>query len=114
MILGNNTSKLKPKVADSFVTKEKNNSLWIHTSNLIPIQITDLKIKNFADFYPELKGLKKQIILKILKEIGSNKNNSFFTILPYIKGDKYQAKKRYFEKFILKISGKSYKGKVSA
>jgi len=110
----NNTLNLKPKIADSLITKEKNQSLWIYTADCVPILIADIKKRNIAACHSGLNGLKKQIISKTLKRlegIGSKKNNLIIAIGPSIKGDKYQVKTKDVEDLIFQISGKSYKGK---
>ena len=89
----NNTLNLKPKIADSLITREKYQSLWIYTADCIPILIADIKTRNIAACHSGLKGIKKQIISKTLKRlegIGSKKNNLIIAIGPSIKGDKYQ------------------------
>ena len=95
----NNTLDLKPKIADSLITKERSQSLWIYTADCIPIIIADINTRNIAAFHSGLKGIKKQIISKTSKRlagIGSKKNNLIIAIGPSIKGDKYQVdKKRY-------------------
>ena len=62
-----NTLNLKPKIADSLITKERCQSLWIYTADCIPILIADIKTRNIAACHSGLKGLKKQIIAKTLK-----------------------------------------------
>ena len=93
----NNTLNLKPKIADSLITKEQYQSLWIYTADCIPIIIADTKTRNIAACHSGLKGIKKKIIQKTLRRlegIGSKKKNLIFAIGPSIKGDKYQVEKR--------------------
>ena len=47
----NNFLDLKPKTADSLITKEKNQSLWIYTADCVPILIADKKTRNVAACY---------------------------------------------------------------
>ena len=101
----------KPKVADSLIKKEKNQSLCIYTGYCIPILIADIERRNIAAFHPGFNGLKKQIISKTLKSlegIGSKENNLIIALGPSIKGDKYQIKKKDAEELIYQISGKAY------
>ena len=110
----NNTLNSKPKVADSLITKEHYQSLWIYTADCIPILIADIKTRNVAACHSGLKGIKNQIISKTLKrleEIGSKKNNLIVAIGPSIKGDKYQVEKKSVEDLIIQLTGKSLMGK---
>ncbi len=105
-----NTLSLKSKIADSLITKEKNQSLWVYTADCIPILIADSKTRTIAACHSGLKGLKKHIISKTLKRlegVGSNKNNLIIAIGPSIKGDKYQVKKKDVKDLIFQISGGS-------
>ena len=93
----NNTLNLKPTIADSLITKERYQSLWIYTADCIPILIADIKTRNIAACHSGLKGIKKQIISKTLKRlegIASKKNNLIIDIGSSIKGDKYQVEKK--------------------
>ena len=84
-------------MADSLITKEKYQSLWIYTADCIPILIADIKTRNIAACHSGLKGIKNKIISKTLKRlegIGSKKNNLIIAIGPSIKGDKYQVEKK--------------------
>ncbi len=106
-----NASNLKTKIADSLITKERNQSLWIYTADCIPILIADIKTRNIASCHCGLRGLKNKIISKTLKKlerIGSNKNNLIFAIGPSIKGDKYQVKKKDVEDLIFQLLRESY------
>jgi len=106
----NNTLNLKPKVADSLITKDKYQSLWIYTADCIPILIADIKTRNIAACHTGLKGLKKQIISKTLKRlegIGSKKNNLIFAMGPSIKGDRYQVEKKDVKDLIIQLIGKN-------
>ena len=90
--VNNNTLNLKPEIADSLITKEQYQSLWIYTADCIPILIADIKTRNIAACHAWLKGIKKQLISKTFKRlegIGSKKNNLIIAIGPSIKGDKY-------------------------
>ena len=110
----NNTLNLTPKIADSLITKEHFQSLWIYTADCIPILIADIKTRNIAACHSGLKGIKKQIISKTLKRlegIGSKKNNLIFAMGPSIKGDKYQIKKEDVKDLILQITGGTYMDK---
>ena len=110
----NNTLTLKPKIADSLITKEKRQSLWLYTADCIPILIADIKTRNIAACHSGLKGIKKQIISKTLKRlegIGSNKNDLIIALGPSINADKYQVKKKDVEDLIFQISKKSYEEK---
>ena len=92
----NNTLTLKPKIADSLITKEKCQSLWLYTADCIPIIIADIKTRNIGACHSGLKGIKKQIISKTLKRlegIGSKKNNLIIAMGPTVKGDKFQVEK---------------------
>ena len=60
----NNTFNLEPKIADSLITKERNQSLWIYTADCTPILIADTKKRNIAACHSGLNGLKNQIISK--------------------------------------------------
>jgi len=116
VLLVNNTLNLKSKIADSLITRDKHQSLWIYTADCLPILIADIKTRNIAACHSGLKGLKKQIISKTLKKlegIGSKKNDLIFAIGPYIKGDKYQVKKKDVEDLIFQISGESHTEKSS-
>jgi len=107
----NNTLNLTPKIADSLITKEHFQSLWIYTADCIPILIADIKTRNIAACHSGLKGIKKQIISKTLKRlegIGSKKNNLIFAMGPSIKGDKYQIEKEDVKDLILQITGGTY------
>ncbi len=107
----NNILNLKPKIADSLITKEQYQSLWIYTADCIPILIADTKTRNIAACHSGLKGIKKQIIAKTLKRlegIGSKKNNLIIAIGPSIKGDKYQVEKKDVEDLIIQLTGKSF------
>tara|TARA_Y100001968_G_scaffold247310_1_gene231754 strand:+ start:1476 stop:2240 length:765 start_codon:yes stop_codon:yes gene_type:complete len=107
----NNTLDLKPEIADSLITKERNQSLWIYTADCVPILIADIKRRNIAACHSGLNGLKKNIISKTLKRlegIGSKKNNLIFAIGPAIKGEKYQVKKKDVEDLILQLLGKRF------
>jgi len=106
----NNKLSLKPKIADSLITKEKNQSLWIYTADCLPILIADIKRRNIAACHSGLKGLKKQIISKTLSRlegIGSKKNNLIIAIGPSINGDKYQVRKKDVEDLIFQLCGKN-------
>ena len=99
----NNRLNLKSKIADSLITKEQFQSLWIYTADCIPILIADIKTRNIAACHSGLKGIKKQLIsktLKKLKKIGSKKNNLIIAIGPSITGDKYQVNKKDVEGLI--------------
>ena len=112
--VNNNTLNLKHKIADSLITKEQYQSLWIYTADCIPILIADTKTRNIAACHSGLKGIKKQIISKTLKKlegIGSKKNNLIIAIGPSIKGDKYQVKKKDVEGLITQLKGRSFMGK---
>jgi len=101
----------KPKVADSLITKEKNQSLWIYTADCIPILFADIERRNIAACHSGLEGLKKTIISKTLKKlerIGSLKKNLIIALGPAIKGDKYQVKKKDVKDLIFQISGQAY------
>ena len=90
--VNNNTLNLKTEIADSLITKEQYQSLWVYTADCIPILIADIKTRNIAACHAGLKGIKKQIISKTFKRlegIGSKKNNLIIAIGPSIKGDKY-------------------------
>jgi len=107
----NNKLNLKPKIADSLITKEQFQSLWIYTADCIPILIADIKTRKIAACHSGLKGIKKQIIPKTLKKlegIGSKKNNLIIAIGPSIKGDKYQVKKKDVEGLIIQLTGRSF------
>ena len=107
----NNTLNLKPKIADSLITKEKNQSLWIYTADCIPILFADIERRNIAACHSGLEGLKKTIISKTLKKlerIGSLKKNLIIALGPAIKGDKYQVKKKDVKDLIFQISGQAY------
>ena len=106
----NNKLNLKPIIADSLITKEQCQSLWIYTADCIPIIIADKKTRNIAACHSGLKGIKKQIISKTLKRLegmGSKKNNLIFAIGPSIKGAKYQVNKKDVEDLIIQLTGKS-------
>jgi len=106
----NKKLNLKPKIADSLITAEQSQSLWIYTADCLPILIADKKTRNIAACHSGLKGIKKQIISKTLKRlegIGSKKNNLIIAIGPSIKGDKYQVEKKDTEDLIIQITGKS-------
>ena len=110
IIQANKTLYLKPKVADSLITKEKFQSLWIYTADCIPILIADIKTRNIAACHSGLKGIKKQIISKTLKKlegIGSKNDNLIIAIGPSIKGEKYQVEKKSVENLIFQLTGKS-------
>ena len=105
----NNTLYLKPVIADSLITKEPYQSLWIYTADCIPILIADIKTRNIAACHSGLEGIKKQIISKTLKRlegIGSEKNNLIIAMGPSIRGDKYQVKKKDVEDLLIKLRGK--------
>ena len=104
----NNTLDLKPKIADSLITKEQGQSLWIYTADCVPILIADIKTRNIAACHSGLKGIKKKIISKTLKRlerIGSKKNNLIIAIGPSIGGDKYQVKRKDVEDLNFQIAG---------
>ena len=106
-----NTSHLKPKIADSLITTERCQSLWIYTADCIPILIADIKTRNIAACHSGLKGIKKQIISKTLRRlegIGSKKNNLIIAIGPSINGDKYQVEKKNVEDLINQLTGKQF------
>ena len=106
-----NTLNLKPKIADSLITKERCQSLWIYTADCIPILIADIERRNIAACHCGLKGIKNQIISKTLKrleEIGSQKNNLIIAMGPSIKGDKYQVDKSYVEDLSIQLNGKNF------
>lgn len=110
----NNKLNLKPKIADSLITKGRYQSLWIYTADCIPILIADIKTRNIAACHSGLKGIKKQIISKTLKRlegIGSKKNNLIVAIGPSIKGDNYKVEKKDVEDLIINLTGKSSIGK---
>ena len=46
--VNNNTLNSKPKIADSLITKEQYQSLWIYTADCIPILIADIKTRSIA------------------------------------------------------------------
>ena len=105
----NNTLTLNPKIADSLITKEKYQSLWLYSADCIPILIADIKTRNIAACHSGLKGIKKQIISKTLKRlegIGSKKNNLIIAMGPTIKGDKFQVEKKNVEDLIIQLTGK--------
>ena len=107
----NNTLNSKPEIADSLITKEKCQSLWIYTADCIPILIADIKTRNIAACHSGLKGIKNQIIPKTirrLEKIGSNKSNLIIAIGPYIKGDKYQVNRKDIENLIIELTGESF------
>ena len=107
----NNKLNSKPKLADSLITKEPSQSLWIYTADCIPILIADTKTRNIAACHSGLKGIKKKIIQKTLRRlerIGSKKKNLIFAIGPSIKGDKYQVEKEEVEDLIIQLTGKSF------
>ncbi len=111
----NNKLDLKPKMADSLITKDRCQSLWIYTADCIPILIADIKTRNISACHSGLKGIKKNIISKTLKrleEIGSNKNNLIIAIGPYINGDKYQVEKKDVEDLIIQLAGKRFMKKL--
>ena len=60
----NNTSNFKPKIADSLITKEKSQSLWIYTVDCLPILIADIKTGNIEAFHYRLEGLKIKLYQK--------------------------------------------------
>ena len=106
----NNRLSLRPKTADSLITKEKNQSLWIYTADCMPILIADVKTRNIAACHTGLIGLKKQIISKTLKKlegIGSKKNNLIIAIGPSIHGDKYKVKKEDIKDLFSQITCES-------
>ena len=108
----NNTLNLKPKIADSLITKERYQSLWIYTADCIPILIADIK-ENIAACHSGLQGIKKQIISKTLKRlegIGSKKNNLIIAIGPAIKGDK--SLRKNVEDLIIQLTGRNFTKKV--
>ena len=110
----NNTLNPKPKIADSLITKEQCQSLWIYTADCIPILIADIKTRNIAACHSGLKGIKNQIISKTLKRlegIGSKKNDLIIAIGPSIRGDKYQVEKKSVKDLIIQLTGKSFMGK---
>ena len=105
----NNKLNSKSKLADSLITKEPSQSLWIYTADCIPILIADTKTRNIAACHSGLKGIKKKIIqetLRRLEGIGSKKKNLIFAIGPSIKGDKYQVEKKEVEDLIIQLTGK--------
>ena len=107
----NNTLNLKSKIADSLITKEKNQSLWIYTADCIPILIADIKTRNIAACHSGLEGLKKKIISKTLKNLeamGSKKDNLIIAIGPSISGENYQVKIEDVDDLIIRLSGVSY------
>ena len=107
----NNTLNIKPKIADSLITKEQYQSLWIYTADCIPILIADIKTRNIAAYHSGLKGIKKQIISKTLKRlegIGSKKNDLIIAIGASIKVDKYQVEKKDVEDLNILLKGKSF------
>ena len=69
----NNTLGLKRIIADSLITKDQCQSLWIYTADCIPILIADIKTRNIAALHSGLKGIKKQLISKKLKKIRRNR-----------------------------------------
>ena len=110
-----NTLNLTPHIADCLITKDKYQSLWIYTADCIPIIIADIKTRNIAACHSGLKGLKKQIISKTIKnliEIGSKKHNLIFAIGPSINGDRYQVKLKDIDDLIIQITGERYKEKI--
>ncbi len=112
--VNNNTLNLKPEIADSLITKEQYQSLWIYTADCIPILIADIKTRNIAACHTGLKGIKKQIISKTFKRlegIGSKKNNLIIAIGPSIKGDKYQVDKKDIEDLTIQLIGTRIMGK---
>ena len=107
----NNTLNLRPKIADSLITKDQCQSLWVYTADCIPILIADIKTRNIAACHSGLKGIKKQIISKTLKRlegIGSKKNDLIIAIGASIKGDKYQVEKKDVEDLNILLTGKSF------
>tara|TARA_B100001250_G_scaffold224415_1_gene192456 strand:+ start:1417 stop:2175 length:759 start_codon:yes stop_codon:yes gene_type:complete len=111
-----NTLCLKPKTADSLITKEPNQSLWIYTADCMPLLFADINTRNIAACHSGLQGLKNQIISKTLKElegIGSKKKDLIIAIGPSIKGDKYQVKKKEINDLILQVTGGKYIKKSS-
>jgi len=106
-----NTLNLNPKIADSLITKERCQSLWIYTADCIPILIADKKTRNVAACNSGLEGIKKQIISKTIKRleaIGSKKNNLIIAIGPSIKRERYQVDKKHFEDLMIQITGKNF------
>jgi YfiH family protein len=107
----NNTLNLRPKIADSLITKDQCQSLWVYTADCIPILIADIKTRNIAACHCGLKGIKKQVISKTLKSlegIGSKKSNLIIAIGASIIGDKYQVDKKDVEDLINQLTGKSF------
>ena len=64
----NNTLNLKPEIADSLITKEQYQSLWIYTADCIPILIADIKTRNIEAFHAGLKVLKSKSSQRHLKD----------------------------------------------
>tara|TARA_Y100001968_G_scaffold156365_1_gene142816 strand:+ start:603 stop:1352 length:750 start_codon:yes stop_codon:yes gene_type:complete len=107
----NNTLDLKTRTGDCLITNERCQSLWIYTADCIPILIADKETRNIAACHSGLKGLKKEIISKTLKnllELGSKKHNLIISIGPSIQGNKYQVKIKDVEELILKLTGERY------
>ena len=107
----NNTLNLKPKIADSLITKERCQSLWIYTADCMPILIADKKTRTIAACHSGIEGIKKQIISKTIKRleaIGSKKNNLIIAIGPSIKGDRYQVDKKHVEDLMIQLTGKNF------
>jgi len=110
VIQAKNKLNLKSKFADSIITKDKDQSLWIYTADCVPILIADIKTRNIAACHCGLEGLKKQIISKTLKgleDIGSKKNDFIIAIGPSIHGAKYQVMKDDVAELIYQLSGES-------
>ena len=106
----NNTLNSNSKIADSLITKEQSQSLWIYSAECIPILIADVRTRNIAACHCGLTGIKKQIISKTLKrleDIGSKKDDLIFAIGPCIKGDKYQVEQKDVEDLSIQLTGKS-------
>ena len=70
-------------MAESLITKERNQSLWIYTADCMPILIANKKTRNIAECHNGLKGLER---------VGSNKNNLIIAIGAFIQWEEFEIK----------------------
>ncbi len=81
------------KDGDGLITDSKKQSLWIYSADCIPILIGDSETGLVAAIHSGWRGLTKNIIRNIIKEIeafGCKKNNLIIALGPSITGGNYQ------------------------
>ncbi len=104
----NTTKRIK---ADSIISDNHSQSLWVYTADCMPILIGDSKTGHAAAIHSGWKGLVQKIVKDTIRKFelcGSNRENIVVAIGPAISGSNYQVDEELVMKMYKSIGKMKY------